>query len=182
MKKRSIFKYSFITWVGTVLLFFITGFLTRESKHTFVENIPPFLLLFYLTVGILSFLTMILNGVIKVKSKIKPALIVIIIFLSGIVIGFYFKRPIVSSFAIRQLDNPQAVLADINEFRATKNYSPLVWNEKLCVLASERVTGIQSDWSHAGFTNRGQSRYADFCPSCHGMGENLARGFVMKKI
>lgn len=69
---------------------------------------------------------------------------------------------------------------EINNYRLENNLNSLIRYPNLCKLAVERVTEIQTDWSHEGFKNRDDAIYVDYCNNdnliCTSAGENLAKG------
>lgn len=90
------------------------------------------------------------------------------ILLAGLVFVIFTRQSIKG--AQKQQLTPDAVLAEVNQWRVERGLSNLEVDQKLCKVALERVEEIKYDWSHGQF-NASRACGTEACR----VGENLAR-------
>lgn len=81
------------------------------------------------------------------------------------------KNASLLTFLILLVINPLIVYNQVNDYRASNELKPLMFDEKLCVVARVRAEQVQSDLSHNGFKQEIKKiKYKR-------IGENLAKNF-----
>lgn len=103
----------------------------------------------------------------------------LLIFFFSFLLGTFFpKDRLISSITRESLDNPQAILFYINQYRISLKQPELRWAENLCSLASKRIIEIQTDFSHQKFSSiQPNILFPTYCPYCTRINENLAKDF-----
>ena len=108
----------------------------------------------------------------------------LLIFFFSFLLGTFFpKDRLISSITRESLDNPQAILFYINQYRISLKQPELRWAENLCSLASKRIIEIQTDFSHQKFLDiPPRVLFPSYCSSCTRISENLAKDFFDEQI